>query len=360
MKILHVTSAHPRTDNRVYNKIFRTSKEVYENCFLYVADGNGSDCKEGIIDVCNGKATRFKLLKIWYVFMSIKNERNSILHFHDPELIPIMLLMTIKNTVIFDIHEHFLSRIPERVKNLILRNCLFYILKFLTWLGRMCFHFILAEESYVDIYKSKRSNTLVRNYPDLSIFKPFKKSKRELGPTIKLVYIGSITEDRGLSKMLSLLHFNKSSSSFKIQLHLIGDGPDTSKIKDSEHCIKYGRLNIEEAYSIASDCHFGLCLLAPITNYLNSLPTKVLEYSSINLPFFLSNHQYYRAITKNLNGAILVSFDQPNQIIDWLKDFRSNKINYHDYCSANESREILSWESEKEALTNMYKTLIKS
>jgi hypothetical protein len=224
----------------------------------------------------------------------------------------------------------------------------------------MRFHFILAEDSYADIYKSKKSNTLIRNYPDLSIFKPFKKSKRELESIIKLVYIGSITEERGLSKMLSLLDANKNSSSFKIQLHLIGDGPDANIIKESEYCIKYGRLRLQEAYSIAADCHFGLCLLAPIPNYLNSFPTKILEYNAINLPFFLSDHQYYKELSRNLTGAILVPYDRPTKVIDWLRDFDSHKINYYDYYSANQIKEMLSWESEKKTLTKMYKTLIKS
>jgi hypothetical protein len=360
MKILHITSAHPRNDTRVYDKIFQTIRQDHENCYLYVADGNGCDHKEGVIDVCNGNATKVKLLKIWHVFRKIKNKRDYILHFHDPELIPIMLLMSLKNTVIFDIHEHFVSRIPERVKSLTLRNCLTYFLKFSVWLARMRFHFILAEDSYADIYKSKKSNTLIRNYPDLSIFKPFKKSKRELESIIKLVYIGSITEERGLSKMLSLLDANKNSSSFKIQLHLIGDGPDANIIKESEYCIKYGRLRLQEAYSIAADCHFGLCLLAPIPNYLNSFPTKILEYNAINLPFFLSDHQYYKELSRNLTGAILVPYDRPTKVIDWLRDFDSHKINYYDYYSANQIKEMLSWESEKKTLTKMYKTLIKS
>lgn len=359
MKIIHITTAHPRSDNRVYDKIYRSVRSVYTDTRLFVADGLGDDVDRGIVDVCRGRAKNIpRVLKIFKMWLFLRKYKNYVLHFHDPELLPVIFLMSFYNTVIFDIHEHYMSRIPERFQNKYAGYLVYIVLLCLTKLVRVSAHFILAEESYSKHYKSAKKTVEVRNYPKLEKFEKFWLRREKPDETIKLVYVGSITHERGLAQMLDLLQCNKDhSAKFKIELHLIGDGPDISSVRETKHCIKHGRLPVDEAYAVASQCDFGLCLLAPLDNYLRSLPTKILEYSALNLPFFVVNHEYYKDICRGLPGAIFVDYDKPAQIIDFLNRIYDDEHVHRQLLMNSLYENKYTWDTEKTSLLTLYSNI---
>lgn len=329
MKINHVTTAHPRNDTRVFHKIFKSVKRRHGSVKLYVSDGKGNDYDNVVIDTCQGNRNSSRITKIFRMAKSLIRKRNEIIHFHDPELIPLMLILSLRNHVIFDIHEDFLSSIPVKFNSGILKLLIKQMLKFLLILGTYRFYFILAEADYKRKYNSRLSTSVVLNLPDLDLLKGSFVTDRPIAKTVKLLYIGSLTVERGIETMCEIItRLNEKSDQKRFELHLIGDGPAVHYLKPSPFIVLHGRLDLLKAYDFSRFCHFGLCLLHPTENYLNSIPTKILEYNAVNLPFFVSDFPFYRLISEELSCAMTVDYENVDFIVSQIQEFSANEALY--------------------------------
>jgi hypothetical protein len=107
--ICHLTSVHPRFDNRIFWKECCSLSKIFK-VFLIVADGRGQQVYDNIeiIDIGHIRnrlkriiSSPFKILKLALKF------RAKVYHIHDPELmIAGILLKLFRRKVIFDIHEN--------------------------------------------------------------------------------------------------------------------------------------------------------------------------------------------------------------------------------------------------------------
>ena len=106
--IAHITTVHIRTDTRIFYKEVISCSKKY-NTFLIVADGKGNDKRKGVKILDLGKPKNRFLRVLIYGLKAlpiiIKN-KIKVVHFHDPELIPIGLILKLFGyKVIYDIHE---------------------------------------------------------------------------------------------------------------------------------------------------------------------------------------------------------------------------------------------------------------
>lgn len=108
-KICHLTSAHKRTDGRIFIKECKSLHKAGYDVSLIVADGKGDEIVDGIriydVGKANGRLDRFVNLnkKIYNKAFELDCD---IYHFHDPDLIFTGLkLKKRKKKVIFDMHE---------------------------------------------------------------------------------------------------------------------------------------------------------------------------------------------------------------------------------------------------------------
>lgn len=361
MKINHITTAHPRNDTRVFHKIFKDIKTNFEPVFLYVADGLGDDDMHGVIDVCRGKPTNARITKIFFMTKHLLGKRGQIMHFHDPELVPLMLLLSMKNKIVFDIHEDFLASIPQKFRYGPLRFFIKIVLLMLLYFASSRFYFVLAEADYKRKYRSKLITSVVKNYPDLDKLAVSRVSSRKIAGTVNLLYIGSMTVERGFSVMCDIvLKLNRRSTQMRYELHLIGDGPALSSLAPSPFVTAHGRLDIESAYTFSQSCHFGLCLLWPTENYINSIPTKILEYNAVNLPFFVSDFTFYKSICANFRGAISVRHDDVDTVVEHIEKCVNDKALYRDLVENDNYASDYSWSEQKERLLGLYNSILGS
>ena len=112
-EIIHVTTVHKRGDTRIRLKeLASLARWRDRRVMLLVQDGLGdddsSDTAIRIIDV--GAPPRGRLRRCTYGWWRLRRElavcRPRVVHFHDPELIPLGLWLRLTGTkVIYDVHE---------------------------------------------------------------------------------------------------------------------------------------------------------------------------------------------------------------------------------------------------------------
>jgi hypothetical protein len=350
--IYHITSAHNRLDNRVYRKIYNTIKNCEKDTFLVCCDGFGNDDKNCILDLLKNNKNVSRVSKIYYIFKYFILKKNNTLHFHDPELIPLMFFLSLNNKIIFDMHENFPYSISRRY-SLIIRFIILFLLNITKHISFIFFNVIFAEKSYLkNNVKYPLNYEFIYNYPLVEFTNSFYVKKRELCNTFNLLYVGSISTERYCDLLIRIVSdLNEYNSDKRYILHLIGKMSRFFKYNSNPHVIYYGQLDNFEAYNISKNCHLAFCFLKQIPNYVSSLPTKLLEYVSINLPFVYTHSEFYDSYLNNTSlGIPVVRHDL--KFISKKILFYSIQKNYNKLFFYNKN--IYSWKTEEQKLLNFY------
>lgn len=199
---------------------------------------------------------------------------NDLLILHDPELlvaIPWGELRRAKTQVVWDVHEDLAaavltkSYIPRILRGFIALG----VRRLETWAENRC-TLLLAERGYADRFA--KSHPVVLNLPLVPTELPSLERKRQV------IYVGSITQARGLGLMLELA---RRLAPHNISLRIIGEThkvADTESIRSTPNVEWNGALPNAQAMAEVEQSMVGLSLLADLPNYRHSMPTKVLEY----------------------------------------------------------------------------------
>jgi glycosyltransferase involved in cell wall biosynthesis len=193
---------------------------------------------------------------------------------HDPELLlvlPWAVLKQTKTPVIWDVHEDLAAAITTKSYiPTVLRSTLSFIVRRLEKVAERKCTLILAESAYQERFT--RQHQAVLNLPLVADSLPNNSRLRQA------IYVGSITQHRGLGLMLELAN---QLAPHGIAIRLIGEThneSDTAAIKATKNVSWDGPLPNAEAMREVEQSMVGLSLLADIPNYQHSMPTKILEY----------------------------------------------------------------------------------
>lgn len=364
--ICHVTTVHPRYDIRIFEKECKSLLKYY-SVQLIVADGLGDETKEGIRIADVGKEIhriRSMVISPWKTYKIIKNTGTKVIHLHDPELIPIGILLKIRGyKIIFDIHEDIYEQIkikdwiPGIVKFLLLP-----LIKIFNIIVSFNFNLIFAELSYIKSYSNSKNKyqTDVLNYPQTKILKHFINNNRtENG----IIYVGSITNLRGLDIILdALMILKKDKVDFK--MHFVGilkEDIDWEYYKSiREHIKFYGYLGIKNAYKISIECKVGLAILKPVGNYIESIPTKIFEYRAVHLPFIASDFKAWKDYFPKAKDSLYINPQSPLDLSKALTQLllENGALTHSGDCNQKEVIHKFTWESEEKKLITIYENIL--
>jgi len=372
-KVVLFSTVHKILDTRISYRMANTLAENGYKVKLYAVESDKPDIKNVEIIPLKKYRSRFKrFILSLAIFFRLIRDNADIYHFHDPELIPTSIFLSlVGKKVIYDSHEHYpdvlIDRywIPKPAKKIIasLYNLFEYIgLKLFAGM-------IVADEMNETKYKNKSINlALIHNYPlEEIILSEEEFENKENNHT--LLYLGKIFEIRGIDNLLKMVSIVKNEVP-QIKLRLVGESY-LSTYKQ-ELLKKIQVLGIEEYVSIeeavpycnikevTKNSDIGLMIFRPTLNNMQITPNKMFEYMAGGLPIVASDFPAMGSIIRQENCGLLVNPENLQEISDKIKkllkekDLRK-KLAYNGYKAAVKK---YNWKAESKKLTEFYKRII--
>lgn len=366
MKICHLAITHNvLSDSRIMEKMACSNVQLGNDTCVITAGLTSQNYKGvEIISVSSSKPPRkfyiFTMLKCFYAAMKTKAD---IYHIHE---VPLMLLgfilVLFGKKVVVDFHEDFEAELlGKKYLNNILIHFFVLLYKPFKFLILPWFHHIvLAEDGYSKNFHNLSDKlSIVRNYPitemiEFSEF--FSKGK------LRVLYVGTITQDRGCLNLIDAVNHLKSEGRFDISLDLIGPIHDSSlkmlihnRIANSASSISWkGAMPYNRVVKKITNYDVGFAALHDDPNYRESLPTKLLEYNAAGLISIVSNlpiSQHY--VTEDMN-ALIVEPDNTDSVIAAFEKIWDKKL-YQNRKAISELTAVkYSWKSQSHVLNECY------
>lgn len=307
MRICQLTTVHGPFDDRIFFKqcvsLAAAGHEVIE-----VAPIANATEEQGV-RIVPVRVPSNRLFRIivggWRAFRAVRALRPEVVHFHDPELIPVGFLLKWSGCkVVYDMHELVHRQILDKA-----------------WLGPLWLRrwfaagyglversavrrfdaIVLAESRYRDelypLHPGQHDKfTLVRNYPVLRVIDQ-RRTPVPKADGFTLIYVGGLSEVRGIKVLIEAIDKIPDT-----QLWLLGGWSSEAFRRSCEalpgfaRTTWFGLVRMDEVYEYMRSADLGACVLHPLPNYVVSEPIKTYEYLACGLPLLLSDFAMWKEV----------------------------------------------------------------
>lgn len=369
VKIIQLTTVHPRGDIRIAVKQCATLATAFPGeVELVVADGLGTENSDFLPVIDLGSIGSSRLTRPFKGFFRairhLRSRRFGILHFHDPELIPVGLVAKAMGfRVIYDVHEDVPRQLKGRDDIVVgLRQVLAFCAGVSEWIAaRFLDEIVCATPSIASRFPAKKT-TIVQNFPivaELTAVEAVPYAERRQ----RFVYIGCITRMRGVWEMVEAVRGPKSESRLELSLA----GPFSPKLLHQEieslpeeaNTTYHGLLGRSQVADLLATARAGLVIFHEAPNHVNGQPNKLFEYMSVGLPVIASDFPLWREFVAGAECGLLVDPRDPRAIreaMDWIvENPEEAEAMGRRGQRAVESR--LNWKHEAERLISLYRRI---
>ncbi|MGM0876442.1 MAG: glycosyltransferase family 4 protein [Bacillota bacterium] len=371
-KICVITTVHHAYDGRIYHKQCKSLKKAGYEVTLLAPKPDKQIEDDGIelIPIEKPKKEWKRFLHAFSVFKLAKETNADVYHFHDPELLPVGVLLRIftKNPVIFDVHEHYPNAIMSKK----------YLKKWLKSPIRIAYELlekmsipilsgvIYTTEEVGERYQSY-NRCKIENYPLAEMFTPTKKTIKNED---SLLYLGGITPIRGIEELIDgFAHASRlspqaklifvgsfESDAFEKKIH------EKIKANQLENKVEFkGKVPYEQIEEYLSKASIGIIPYLPVPNHLVCLPNKLFEYMAAGVAVIASDFSHYRKVVESANSGLLINPERPQSIskaiLTLLEDPGLTKEMGDNGKVAFTN--TYNWNSEKIKLLAFYKKILK-
>jgi glycosyltransferase involved in cell wall biosynthesis len=376
IKVCHLASKHKMNDMRIFEK---ECKSLAKGGFDVTLIGFGDQPKTETIDG----------VKCIALYCPIKNnlellrKRNKIsleaalqvdadiYHLHEPELLPVGMKLKRKGKiVIFDSHEYYGWQLRDNIHKIKIIKTPAFLMKmigslYMRYEKHVCMKIDAVVQvctmNGVDYFAQRCQKTLfIRNVPRISEYTRKTAVSFSQGPAMAM--IGGITKERGITQLIEAAHRAKAK--------LLLAGAFSPKTYETElkalpayDCVNYkGFLDKNGMVALLEEANIGASTLLNVGQYdkIDTLPTKVYDYMSMQLPVIISNTDFAKNMNDKYHFALCVDPANPEDIanaIQWIYEHPEQAIEMGD----NGRKAIESdfnWEKESEKLIVFYKELL--
>lgn len=325
--VMHVTTVHGRFDIRIFHKECVSLARSGYRVTLLVGDGLGEEVKGSVrvVDIGRSSAGRTARMREQpgRVVARIAQEKPDLVHVHDPELLPVAWRLASAGVcVVYDAHEDvprqiltkqwlpraarpFVSRVFEVFENAAARR----LAGVVAATPHIRNRFLAVQPRTVDVC----------NFPFVDELAPSpvgQQARRQRSAC----YVGSITRTRGALELMAATGMLPD-----VRLILCGEFEDAGleaemRAHPGWRQVDYrGFLGRDGVASVMREASVGLVTLQPMPSYLDSLPIKMFEYMSAELPVVASDFPLWREIVVPNRCGVCVNPLDPAAIADAVR-----------------------------------------
>lgn len=319
-----------------------------------------------------GAAQLLRLPRFWRALLPYLDElQPDLIHCHDFDTLPAGLLWgrLHRKPVVYDAHEYYADLCKPRLHGWS-GDLLYRLIRWAELIGaRLSSAVVTVDHNLARIYQARNPRVLVvGHYPSLSLVSS--PAPVFSHPEINLLYMGRLSQDRGLRLYLDLLQA-LGDHGISARLHLAGVFTPESEREICEQradqlgdCLVYhGWVAYDRVPELLKIADIGLVILSPEPRYIASLPVKLFEYMAAGLPVIASDFPMIRDVVASTNcGALVNPQDALPTLVETLQAWRQNP-SLPQSLGENGRRAIFdryNWEKLSLQLSQLYQSLIKS
>ncbi|KZN98026.1 MULTISPECIES: glycosyltransferase family 4 protein [Aeribacillus] len=371
-KVCVLTTVHHAYDGRIYHKQCKTLQKAGYEVTLIAPKPEKIIEHDNIqlIPIDKPKKEWKRFLHTFSIIKKAIKTNADVYHFHDPELLPVGVLLRLitRKIVIFDVHEHYPNaimskkylkkwvKIPVRIAYEIIEKI---SLQFISGV-------IYTTDEVGERYKKYKS-CKIENYPLLEMFEQLSINQKD--PKL-ILYLGGITPIRGIRELIEA--FKIVSEKMDAKLLFVGGFEAESfekEIKDKirqyglESQIQFaGKVSYEQIQTYLEKASIGIIPYLPVPNHLVCLPNKIFEYLAGGVIPIASNFPHYDRVLKKAGSGRAVDPENPKEIADAILFFLQcgqDQLNQMRERGRNEFLKSFNWKSEGNKLLDFYQSFQK-
>ena len=373
VKVCILTSVHPPFDTRIFHKQAKTLVKAGYDVVL-IAQHNAEEIVDGIRIVPLPKPkNRFerRTKVVWKLFRLALKEKADIYHLHDPELIPVgVILKLLGKKVIYDVHEYYSEVVPARVHVKTGYNLVRFITNvFIERIPSLIFDLLVFPTYSLEKEHNipSKSLTLV-NFPNVE---DIKKSDSYLNwetKTFDIIHLGTVSPPRMKFMLDVATELSKSQKNFKwlflgISKNTINWSRNNySRTFLEEYITFLGSVPHLEALKYLGNCRIGFNYHPYEKRFLVAIPMKVFEYMLMALPVVTTALPELKRYLDNNIHALLIDSQDPIRYSETIKSLldNSNEALAMGVRGKSLIMEKLNWEkTEAKKLLRAYENLTK-
>lgn len=366
-KVCILTSVHLVFDGRIFHKQAKTlAKAGYDVTLIAQHKKNEAVNKIKIIALPNSKNRLLRMLKNWNVFKLACKQQADIYHFHDPELIPIGLLLKIlRKKVIYDVHEDYgKSILSKHYLPKYFRNVISQLSNLIEKFTSAFFDAIIVAAD--DILRKFTHHQRVVALKNLPVLPEFTKVEGNLdAPNVfNVIYIGALSEERGIGGIVQAMKYLNPFNNVKLILY----GKFSPKqyeekvrrLSGFEKVEYLGWIEQKNVWSKMMQANAGIVCHRPIQRFTNAVATKLFDYMAAGLPVIASDFPLWKEIIEGNNCGLTVNPLNPREIaraVQYLVEHpdEARKMGKNGR-KAVEAK--YNWQNEEKKLLAVYKDLL--
>jgi glycosyltransferase involved in cell wall biosynthesis len=368
-----MTSVHGALDNRIFRKECRslaTAGFSVTAIAPYDEDVTVDGVRIRAIHRAKSRLARMTAT-VAEVYREALRQNADIYHFHDPELIPVgLLLRAVGKRVIYDLHEDcpkdILAKdyLPSWSRTAV-ALCVGKIEK----MASAHFSALVAVTPSVAarFQKINQRTVVIYNYPRTDEVVPQGDVTPWSQRAQAIAYVGGITRDRGICEVVEALSLLPPLLDATLELLGPTVPGDVALEEFKEHAgwarVRYhGVLDPQAAFRKLRTVRAGLVPFRPVPNNIEALPQKIFEYMGSGIPVIASDFPLWRILIRDSGCGLVVDPHDTAAMADAIEYVLTHPKEAEEMGRRGQEAVLTryNWNQEAQKLVSLYSDLVKS
>jgi glycosyltransferase involved in cell wall biosynthesis len=366
-KVAHLTTVHKPRDIRIFIKEATTlAANGYAVTVICCAPSSFEERGVRVRAIALAKnrmermtATAFRALA------AALSERADLYHFHDPELIPIGLVLKLcGKRVIYDVHEDAAKDVADKpYLPAWIKPLLRAVVAMVEAVAAQFFDAVVAATPTLAAKFPAAKTTLIRNVPLLDEMRvpndrPFRERAR------RVVYVGGLAPFNGVEPMIRSMAELPAASDIRLTL----GGRSNSHagelamraLPGFDRVDFHGWVDRARVAEFFADARAGLVIYQPTPNVIDSEPNKFFEVLSAGLPLIASDLPHWRRFIEKYSCGLVVPPNDPSAIAAAIRELVDNPERAERMGQRGRAVVVdhYNWEAESRRLLDLYGELL--